>query len=88
MSLEKAKKRGDEWRARCTCPDHDDKNPSLDIAVKDGRVVLICRSRGCPTERIIEGAGLKMSDLFLDNGTGRNGRGSALKSAKKPPRRV
>ena len=51
------------WRA--CCPAHDDRNPSLDIAVgDDGRLLLKCRSRGCSAEAIVSAVGCKTADLF------------------------
>ena len=55
------------WLARC--PFHDDKNPSLSVSVKEGRILLHCHA-GCITESIVEALGLKMADLFSDSGAG------------------
>lgn len=61
------KPRGNGWRA--LCPAHDDHNPSLDIdRGDDGRVLLICRSRGCNAERIVAEVGLTKSDMFPTEG--------------------
>jgi hypothetical protein len=51
------------WSARC--PAHDDAHPSLGVSVgDDGRVLLICRSRGCGAADICKAMGLAQSDLF------------------------
>lgn len=50
------------WMARCRS--HQDRSPSLSIcAGKDGRVLVHCHA-GCPTEAVVEAAGLRMADLF------------------------
>jgi hypothetical protein len=46
------------------CPAHDDRNPSLSIAMgRDGRVLLKCFA-GCSTESILDALGLRWGDLF------------------------
>jgi hypothetical protein len=54
---------GDRWTARC--PAHDDHNPSLSIAHRDGRWLLKCFA-DCPIEAITAALRLKVSDLFDD----------------------
>lgn len=56
-------KKGDGWMARC--PSHDDRQRSLSIDVRDGKVMLKCFA-GCSAENIASAVGLKMADLFLD----------------------
>lgn len=51
---------------RATCPAHDDKNPSLEIKVENDKILLHCFA-GCKTEQILSKAGLKMTDLFLND---------------------
>jgi hypothetical protein len=52
-----------KWEARC--PAHDDRKPSLGVAVgKDDRVLLHCQA-GCPVEAIVKAIGLEMADLFV-----------------------
>ena len=59
--LPNAKRNGRGWMARC--PAHDDRKASLRIAVtRDGRVLIHCHAR-CPTEAVVAGLGLEMSDL-------------------------
>ena len=48
------------WVARC--PAHDDRNPSLSVSVKEGRVLLHCFA-GCPPEAVLEAVGLTWRDL-------------------------
>lgn len=47
------------------CPNHEDKNPSLHVAMGDTAVVMTCHA-GCETTAIVERIGLKMGDLFLE----------------------
>ena len=63
--LDKVKKiNSSEYTA--SCPAHDDKNPSLSITEKDGKILLHCH-RGCSPEDIVSSMGLKMKDLFTDD---------------------
>jgi hypothetical protein len=48
------------WMARC--PAHDDRNPSLSVSVKDGRVLIYCFA-GCGPEAVLEAVGLTWRDL-------------------------
>jgi hypothetical protein len=55
---------GAGWMA--CCPAHDDHTPSLSIDLgDDGRVLLYCHA-GCPTEAVLEAAGLEWADLYPD----------------------
>jgi len=45
------------------CPAHQDKKPSLSIALKDGRILLKCHA-SCDISHIVNSLGIKMSDLF------------------------
>src|SRR5580658_8397277 len=58
------KRSGTVWRSYC--PSHDDEggNPSLDINVKNGKVLLCCRSAGCSNDSIV--AELKSRGLWPD----------------------
>lgn len=62
--LKKVKKTSNGYKAQC--PYHNDKNPSLDIAQKDGKILLYCQA-GCNTEDILRSIGLSVRDLFLDD---------------------
>ncbi|MBL4809923.1 MAG: AAA family ATPase [Phycisphaerales bacterium] len=60
------KQSGNGWE--CCCPAHEDRNPSLSInAGDDGRALLMCHA-GCSTESVIQSLGIKMGDLFPDDG--------------------
>lgn len=51
-----------KWMA--LCPAHEDKEPSLGIAVgEDGRVLLHCFA-GCSAESVVKAIGVEMKDLF------------------------
>ncbi|MBB6174203.1 hypothetical protein HNR23_004263 [Nocardiopsis mwathae] len=62
--------RGDSFQAQC--PHHDDHNPSLSVAWKDGRgddvprVVLHCFA-GCDTADVVTALGMRMGDLFAED---------------------
>jgi len=50
------------WTARC--PAHEDRTPSLSVAVgKDERILVFCHA-GCTVRRIVEAMGLRLRDLF------------------------
>jgi putative DNA primase/helicase len=48
------------WVARC--PAHDDRDPSLSVALRDGRALLHCFA-GCSPEAVLEAVGLTWRDL-------------------------
>lgn len=53
-----------------SCPAHPDKNPSLHLSEKGGKLLLFCHS-GCKTEAIVSALDLQMADLFVEgNGNG------------------
>ena len=53
---------GSGWM--CTCPAHDDRNPSLSVReAKDGSVLLKCHA-GCSNESVVASLGMPMRDLF------------------------
>ena len=50
------------WSARC--PAHDDRANSLSISEgTDGKALIFCHA-GCDFERVVEGLGLRVRDLF------------------------
>lgn len=54
------------WTAKC--PSHDDSQNSLGVHLTDdGKILLKCYA-GCSAEEIVAAMGLKMSDLFADDG--------------------
>ncbi len=64
----------DGWIARC--PSHDDRNPSLSVSERDGRILLHCHA-GCETGAILAALGLTMADLFGDSKPSNNGVGES-----------
>lgn len=46
------------------CPAHDDKNPSLGVDAKDGKVLIRCYTGVCQTDEIVEALGMELKDLF------------------------
>lgn len=62
--LQRVKRTGPESWVAC-CPAHDDKRPSLSIAVgRTGAVLLHCWSNRCAPHDIAGAIGLQLSDLF------------------------
>ncbi len=53
------------------CPAHDDATASLSISESDDHKILLHCHAGCPTEYIVNKLGLKVSDLFSNNGDSR-----------------
>lgn len=61
--LDKVRPTGkDRWMA--CCPVHGDKNPSMSVAEKDGRVLCHCFSCGANGLEVIKALGLAPSVLF------------------------
>lgn len=66
--LERVKRNGTGWRARC--PGHDDTNPSMSVSEgDDGRVLVKCWA-GCTAEAIVAALGLEIRDLYPRGGGG------------------
>jgi len=62
VRLEEVKRVGpSSWMARC--PAHDDRNPSLSVSVKEGKLLLHCFA-GCPAEAVLSAVGLSWRDLW------------------------
>jgi len=62
VRLEEVKRVGpSSWMARC--PAHDDRNPSLSVSVKEGKLLLHCFA-GCPAEAVLNAVGLSWRDLW------------------------
>ena len=76
--LEKVKKNKNGWMARCPCPPHADKNPSLSISVKGNKILMNCFAK-CNYEDILAKIGLTKNDLYLDSPSANNGNGKANK---------
>lgn len=56
-----ARRNGAGWMARC--PAHQDRTPSLSISEGEGGRVLVKCMAGCPTENVLQAAGLTFADL-------------------------
>src|SRR5262249_2273243 len=67
--------RGGNYHAHC--PAHDDNKPSLDLTVKDGKFLMICRSRGCAADDIVAKLGLTWPEIFTGTAPHANGNGKA-----------
>ncbi len=66
--LERVKRSGSGWQARC--PAHADRHGSLSVGEgDDGRVLVYCHA-GCTVEAVVGALGLEMGDLFPE-GEGR-----------------
>lgn len=72
--LERVKKTGAGYTARCPDPNHNDRKPSLSVGRGDeGQVLLKCHA-GCNVEDIVAAMGLTMSDLYPDRNQKDSGR--------------
>ena len=49
--------------ARCTCPGHRDRKPSLSLKWTGDKVLLRCHA-GCASQDLLRAVGLRMADLF------------------------
>ena len=58
--------------ALCPCPDHGDRNPSLSVREKDGKILLKCFA-GCSSQDVIAAIGLTMADLSVNRRQSRGG---------------
>ncbi len=66
-----ARKNGSQWMA--LCPAHEDKNPSLSITQKSGKILLHCHA-GCSSTAVCEALGIHIEDLFAESGNHNNSR--------------
>jgi len=57
--------KGDGCQYTALCPSHEDKNPSLAVSEKEGKILLYCHA-GCSKESIVAALGLEMKDLFIE----------------------
>jgi putative DNA primase/helicase len=62
--LQQVRLAGDGWIARC--PAHDDRNPSLSVGERDGKILLHCFA-GCAAHAVCDAAGIEIRDLFTVN---------------------
>ena len=58
----------DSGEYMCKCPAHDDRTASLCVKEGEGGKILVCCQAGCSTSNVVQAMGLKMSDLFADDG--------------------
>lgn len=65
----------------CKCPAHDDRTASLSVREGDGGKILLHCMAGCAPSAVVQAVGLKLSDLFPDDG--RRGRRTA---PQRPPK--
>ena len=61
--LQGVRRNGHGWTARC--PAHEDRNPSLSIHERDGKILLHCHA-GCAVEAICAAASIGIRELFPD----------------------
>lgn len=63
--LNRVRQHGSSYRA--SCPIHgEDKDPSLSLTEKDGKVLIYCFACGASGLEVIQGLGLKPGVLFSD----------------------
>jgi hypothetical protein len=61
--LEKVRRTGKDRYTAC-CPVHGDKNPSMSLTEKDGRVLIHCFACNANGKEVVEALGLPISVLF------------------------
>jgi hypothetical protein len=63
--LDGVSKAASGWKARCPCPEHNDRTPSLSISISDNdqRILVHCHS-GCTKDAILEAVGMDDTDLW------------------------
>ena len=83
--LQGGKQSGGQWTARC--PAHEDKENSLSIGEKDGKILLHCFA-GCETAAICEALGVHISDLFTKNEHGGKAEPRRIAKAQGDKRKV
>jgi DNA primase len=64
--LDKVRRRGEESWTAC-CPVHDDKNPSMQLDVKDRKLLIHCFACGANGDSVVESIGLSTGALFEDS---------------------
>lgn len=68
---------GDRSWVAC-CPAHDDRNPSMSVTERDGKILVHCHA-GCGIDEICAALGIEKKDLFTDE---RPARGPRPKGAR------
>jgi putative DNA primase/helicase len=61
--LKGVRRNGSGWQA--LCPAHEDRNPSLSVHERDGRILLFCHA-GCTPEAVCSALGIELCELFTD----------------------
>jgi putative DNA primase/helicase len=61
--LKGVRRNGNGWQA--LCPAHEDRNPSLSVHERDGRILLHCHA-GCTPEAVCTALGIELRELFTD----------------------
>src|SRR5262249_7547368 len=74
--FEGVRRNGAQWMA--LCPGHADKNPSLSINERDGKILIHCHA-GCDPTAVLAAKGLTFADL---NGAAASGNGDGEVSPK------
>lgn len=49
---------------RALCPAHEDKQPSLSVTERDGKILVNCHTGNCSTAQIVAAMNLTLKDLF------------------------
>lgn len=78
--LEGVRSAGEGWMA--CCPAHADRNPSLSIRERGGKILLHCFAN-CTTEAICDALQIRVSDLFSEPGAARNAQPEIVREAQK-----
>ena len=63
--LEGVRRNGSGWKT--LCPAHADKNPSLSIDVRNGKILVHCHAQ-CSQEAVLAALGIEARELFLEAG--------------------
>ncbi len=65
--LKNVRRKGSGWQA--LCPAQEDRNPSLSIDVREGKILIHCHA-GCSQEAVLAALKIKARELSLDAGGG------------------
>jgi len=84
QNLDKAKATGGQHVQAC-CPTHDDKNPSLSLTEKDGKILVHCFA-GCSNDDVIRALKDKGVDIFESSSVKEEGYYSSVKKGTAEPK--